>query len=463
MLSADAHQLAAYDEYREWERRDPAEEDGAFGRMFVLDTCPKHLRPEYKTASKARGAGFYFPEAAGSSIIRLVGLDKDPHGLRGRASDGDDLSEAAFIRHLTHAVKNVLYPQYQGRPWARMCLESSAPEEPDTEWDTVFVADARIRGAYSFATIEENTRLGERERNEFIRAEGGRGDPDCEREYYGKRARPGEVVVIPAFDPERHVAPLQTPEWALCYTIGDAGYHPDFFAILFGWVDYENARLCVKADWLAHNAGTDQVAKAIKDGEAATFTGIRRWNGRVCQQWGPPERQQHGVYVDQETLDRELAADRQHHRPYARVLDGEPRLRGDLARMDGLAFVPANNVDPDAQFHRLNRLFVDDKARIDPGARAVIAHTQAAFRDDRGNLARSDTHGHFDAMRCLAYFAVMADLHTDPKAPSWALDPAQVRTPAMERQRESTATKALNRMVKPTRWKPNPAAQWRAR
>lgn len=427
---------------------------------FVLETCPKDLRPEYKTANKAHGAGFYFPEAAGGSYIRLVGLDKDPHGLRGRASDGDDLSEAAFIRHLTHAVKSVLLPQYQGRPWARLCLESTAPEEVDTDYDRVFVEDAKLRGAYTFATIDDNPRLTDAEKAKFIREAGGRGDPVCEREYFGVRGRPSEVTILPAFSREQHVVEFEPPEYALCYTVADAGYWPDYFALLFCWVDYERAKLCVRGDWIAHNAGTHEVARAIRDGERKWFKGVRRWSSPVSlliSQDDPPERPDglEGFFEARDALKEDRARRDLLHRPYARIMDAEPRLRGDLSKNDGLHFGPADNRDPDAQMHVLNRLCADLKVEIHPDAKATAAHCEAAYRDKSGKLARSEVHGHFDAMRVLAYLGVMADWHLDPCPPVRVLQ-ARSGTGQMvklpEPERRSTA--ALSKLMRPQRWSP---------
>ncbi len=427
---------------------------------FVLDTCPPDMRPEYKTASKARGAGFYFPEAAGGSVLRLVGLDKDPHGLRGRASDGDDLSEAGFIRHLTHAVKAVLLPQYQGRPWARLCLESSAPEEVDSEYDTVFVEDAKLRGAYTFATIDDNPRLSEGEKQKFIREAGGMDDPVCRREYYGVRGRPAETIVLPHFDRARHVVPIEAPEYALCYTMADAGFWPDYFALVFGWLDYERNKIVVAGDWIAHNAGTHEVAKAVQDGERRWFKGIQRWSGTarlIVNQDSPPERPPDGLegfFATADPTQEERDREDKLHRPFGRVMDAEPRLRADLSRNDGLHFAPANNVDPDAQLHVLNRLFADDRVEIGPEAKATAAHCEAAFRGDNGKLARSEVHGHFDAMRALAYLPGVAEWHLDPTPPSDVLKGERAGPTFKMELTERPQTKALNKMVKPRRWRP---------
>jgi hypothetical protein len=500
------HQVPAYRHYREWEKRNPQNEPGQYARIYVddigkrwgktskrivvrmedcirstkpiedggigrpgmfryttayqkdieeivgellpllLDRCPPDLRPIFKSAHRGNPAGLYFPNG---SRIAMAGLDQHPNALRGRGCDGDDLSEAAFVRYLKYTVKNVLYHQYQQRPWARMCLESSAPEEVDTDYDLEFVEDAKLRGAYWYATIDDNTALSDAEREEFIRAAGGRDDPDCQREYFNKRIRSGRKVVVPAFDEARHVRAFDTPEWALCYTFADAAWYPDLFAILWGWVDYERAKICIRSDWTAHNAGTKDVAEIAEAGERECFEGTRRWNGHVILNNDvPPPPPDDGI----EVLGRDRTEDDWRHKPYARVMDCEPRLRAELASL-GMSFAAAVNKDPDAQFHVLNRLFTDDKIELHPDAVATIAHTRAAVRGPNGKLARSEVHGHYDAMRCLAYAAVMVDWHTDPKPPAWVLDKSLLVTPQARHLRgQREQSKRLNDVYKPRRW-----------
>jgi hypothetical protein len=422
------HQQALYDEYRRWELLDSAQAEGRYGRIYMLniskrwgkttsrlvvriedclrhpgrhyryttafdkdigeivgdimprllDTCPADLKPRFQqsrvTKEGPQAAGFYFPNG---SSLRLAGLDKHPDALRGRASDGDDISEAAFIRHLKYVVKNVLYHQYQRRSHARMCLESSAPKEPDTEYDTEFTADARLRGAVYDATIDDNTALSDSEREEFIRASGGREHPDCKREYFNIRVRPEDTTVLPEFDKLKHVVPRRpSPSYAHCYVGADPAIQ-DMFALGWGYWDAARQKLVIQRSWAKRNAGTKEVADVLRRTEA--------------ELWGATL-----YYEREERLEKP--------NPFMRVSDIDARLLYDLANEYGIHFAPSRKDDADAQIYALRNAFANDLIEIEEGGGPLAEHCEAArWNDKRTDFLRTDAHGHFDCVDMLIY------------------------------------------------------------
>lgn len=413
----------------------------------LLETCPNDLRPVWH---KADGL-WHFPTTG--SEIHIAGCEDEMKAdrLRGDGADLFVIDEAGSIDPLRYVYRSIALWMVADRG-GRIIMPSS----PARRYDHPFTEYSRLAaagdGGYARRTVYDS-KWPDALIEELAEECGGTETAAWKREALAEDVIDEEIVLLPAFDPDVHVAsePIERPEWALCYTVGDAGWYPDFFAILWGWVDYERAKLVVKADWLGHNAGTKELADVWHAGEEEHFHGIKRWDGsEILQQWGPPPPPADGVFRPDKpgpVVGK--------HRPFARILDGEPRLRSDLSREDGISFAPANNVDPDAQFHKLNRDFADMKIEIDPAATAVIAHTQAAHRGRNGKLARSDVHGHYDAMRALAYFSVMAVRHVDPRPPAWKLDPNLAVPPALKRLQGSQATRALNEVVKPRTWSPN--------
>ena len=430
------HQRAAYEKYRAWEKLIPHEQVGKYPRVFVydvgkrwgkttsrllvrfedcirnpghlyryttafakdieeivgetapaiLETCPERLRPTYRSAHGRRPAGYYFPNG---SALRLAGLDKNPNALRGRASHGDDISEAAFIRHLRYTVKNVLYHQYQQRPDARMCLESSAPTEPDTEYDTEFVDDAKERGAYWYGTIDDNTKLSDEEREEFIRASGGRDHDDCKREYFNIRVRPKDTTVVPEFDITKHVLkeiPSELPEHRLCFTIGDPGMAPDPAALIWVYWDHLRGKLVAQRSWHKLNAGTAELAAEVKAGEAWAFADCKgAWNA--------------------DTKAMKPA-------PWGRWSDIDKRLIYDLAIDHGLHFDPTPKpIDTEigslrAGLFALRDAFKDDLIELWPGEQnqQLIDELQKGrWNERRTDFERSLRLGHLDCLMCLMY------------------------------------------------------------
>lgn len=438
------HQVECYELYRQWERRDPTLERGDFARVFVLDisrrwgkttvrvltrmedcirnpghvyryvtafqkdieeiiddvsrvlleTCPSDLRPKYKMSAQAQAAGFYFPNG---SILKLAGLDKNPDALRGRASDGDDISEAAFVSQLRYSIKNVLYPQYQGRPWARLCLESTAPDGPDTEYDNLFVADAKERGAYYFATIEDNTSLSAEERDEFIRAAGGIDDPDCRREYFCERVVDPTRALTPEFSRTKHVRRVDMPEWFTAYTVMDPGM-TDLLALVFCYWHHELDKLIVMRSWAEFNAPTHKVADVIRERERELWWGKNGWYDTSTRKVLP--------------------------QPFARISDTDQRIIGDMAMQHGIQFMPAAKSDVKldgknySTLQLLRNWLKDDKVLFDPDAGPVIDHMiHGKWNERRTDWQRHEKYGHFDCLSALRYLPRHVQANYNPQPP----------------------------------------------
>lgn len=469
------HQRACYDHYRAWEKLDPAKQIGRYPRIFVLDigkrwgktssriltrfedcrrrprssfryttafqkdieeiveevsqalleTCPDEYRPEYKIASKGRAAGFYFPD--NGSVLKCAGLDKNPNALRGRASDGDDISEAAFVRHLRYTAKNVLYHQYQGKPHARMCLESSAPLDPDTEYDTEFVEDAKARNAYWYGTIDDNTALSEEEREEFIRAAGGREHDDCKREYFNQRVRSAERMIVPEFRADLHVVQaseketaeeiaLRTvPEYALTYVAVDPGVS-DKLGMLHGYWDFVRQKLVIQRSWAESNANTAKVADTLLDTERELWL----QEGAVLRHW----------------TGKSIALP-----PYRRLSDVDKRLIIDMRELHGVSVQQTAKDEADAQVGALRIAFMRNQIEIWPDSGPLEAQLLAGKRKEGGRPSeweRSEVHGHFDCVAALVYLWRNVARNHNPFPPQEALAPADhVIDPAQKMQRDA--------------------------
>jgi hypothetical protein len=351
----------------------------------ITEDCPASLKPYYKASSQDSPAGFYFKN---KSIIKLVGIDKNPEGLRGRHSDGITISEAGFIDNLKHAVVSVLLPQLQGRLHATIFFNSTPPVIPGHAYDDIFVPDAIDRGAYIRRTIEDNPMLSDAERQEFILAAGGRGAEVCEREYFVQRIRSETRVVVPEFSVERHVIASPEPEYALGFTSIDPGIS-DICAVLCGYYDFDRAKLVIRRDWGKAGAATNVVVDNLRKIEAQTFGNLWYWNS--------------SKFVEN---------------PFLRVSDTDSRLITDLNAIHGLRIAAADKTAAEAALHQVRNGFQQDRIEIHPDCKLTIDHLQnGVWNKSRTSYERSDVFGHFDAIDSLKYMLRHVNKTTNPNPP----------------------------------------------
>lgn len=356
-------------------------------RMLTAD-APASVCPVHYGSHEGMGEGLYFPAQAGGSIIKLVGVDKDPHRLRGEGSDGGVFSEAGHMKDLQESIASVFLPQFQHRPWARLILESTAPSQLDHDYDVHFVPDAKLRGAYVFGTLDDNDSLTEEERAKALREAGGKDSPMARREYYGERVRDPEAIAVPEFDEARHVGHVEMPEYAIGCVFQDPGLR-DLFGVVWGYWHFELEMLVIQRSWAKRNASTAEVSEVIHSVAAELW----EQPGEELRWWdGPVERRN----------------------PACHVSDTEARTIHDQRVQYGLNVQAAdksvkNYGVGEAKFYRLRNAFresVEGRPRImiEPGSGPLVDHVKhARWNASRTDLDRHKAWGHFDTMLALVY------------------------------------------------------------
>ena len=499
LLNSD--QRKVYWQYRKWEERDPETEPGQFPRVFVFDigrrwgktttlliilfenalrnpgrryryatayykyikgiiadvyryvgeTCPADLKP--------RLIGHTFKFHNGSEIS-LVGLDVNPDGLRGLSSDGDVISEAAFVGGLLYSVQSVLYPQYQGRPWARLVLESSAPVEAESDYDEKFVEDAKLRGAWVYRTIEDNPMLSKASVSEFNRAAGGVWNEElqrweganCLRENYNIRVRDPEGSVVPEFSVARHVRVSAVPAYAHCYVGADPGTR-DKFGLVFGYWDFERGKLVIQRSWAERNASLADVAEVIRDTECELWGSTGQFGYYDGENATPPE--QPLQFWD----GRELQQN-----PFRRVSDTDGATLVTLRKDHGIRFNGADkNHTKHAQdagaarkieqpkLYLLRQWLLNDLIEIWPDSGPLQHQLNAGrWNKQRTDFERTDAHGHLDCMMALVYLLPQIDRNANPEKPSWAgASPDTMHFPAhIRKEMKNPQTHAMKQLNK---------------
>jgi hypothetical protein len=429
-------------------------------QRVVFETAPASCKPDYHGKRGIRAAGFYWPTQGptGGAVLALAGTDKNPDALRGQGNDFDFLSECAFMVKLEYALRNVLYHQYQGRPWARLMAESSAPKMIATDWQRFILPDARQRGAIFTATIEDNPRLSRAEKDEFISAAGGRGNPDCEREYFNKIVGDPKLICVPEFDRAIHVRDVELPKHAICLTAADPG-QVHMFGLVHAMYDFESGRLIVQKSWAESNASSMKVAAVCAANE---YTLWGRWphprmrtilldSDNEFQGWRdlllgteyesivedlygmaqtPAEERPDfeafpGKWSTRDIPDHFTWWDPNTHQyrrnPADRVSDVDRQLIADIDNHYGLEFGGTTKSELRTMVALVRSWISQGRLLFLPGAGPVIDHTEAAQRKP-GVEYKLDEHpvfSHFDAFSPLVYLVRRMERHENimPFAP----------------------------------------------
>lgn len=353
----------------------------------IIEDCPLDIKPEYKQSFQGIEAGFHFPNG---SVILLVGIERNPDGLRGRFSDGCTISECGFVDQLDYVMLSVLWPMFQGRLDADLLLNTTPPEKPGTFYDTSILPDCRDNGRYQKKTIFENPMLSEAERNEFLQAAGGIDSERCRREYLCESVRSDDIVVIPEWR-DSFVRDTPKPRFAKGFSVIDPGVR-DLCAVVTGYVDFERYKIVFRRCWAKRGANTAEVAEAIKELEADVFKDLQYWNGRG------------------------LAAN-----PAHRFSDTEARLILDLSTIHRLHVAPADKDGAEAALNALRVAVKSDTVEVHPDADQLIKHlANATWNKQRTSYERSNVYGHFDLLDAAKYSVRMCSpwLKTNPVPPA---------------------------------------------
>lgn len=409
----------------------------------IIATAPDDLRPRFISHRWGMRAGFYFPST--EFVMKLVGVDENPDGLRGPGLKGGALfTEAAFINKLEYAYNSIVQPQFSRHPEADAIFESSAAKDPNHPFKRVFQPDAERRKAYVFMTIDDNKTLSEQVKRELVESARAINPDDAEREYYCVETRDRTRVLVPEFDATRHVVQQERPAHACAIAAMDPGMR-DLFFVGWGYWDAVRAKLVVERDWSGRNKSTGFVAEVIKSaelelyGSAAELAYVDRRKGldpreemqrilRVLSGEEAPD-QGSGLGLDPPNGSNALCwwnGQEFARNPVLRVSDTDARLIGDLTYDQGIQCTATEKDDAEAALYALRNAFRDNKIEIHPRCVDLIRHLESGRWNERRTDwerfhegAEAELYGHFDGVAMLVYMWRMVQhlRHVDPMPP----------------------------------------------
>lgn len=346
----------------------------------ILEDCPNELRPTYLSSKKK----FLFPN--GSSIV-LVGLDRNPDGIRGRFCDIFIFDEAGFIENLDYLYSSVVIPMFKGRDHAKAIMISTPPRTPSHPFQQ-FCQKAEAENAYIKMTIDDDPLTTEQEKEEFHRE--CLTETDWQREYLCNFVVDEALAVIPEWD-DKYIGDYKKDD---CfrhyhkYVSLDIGIRDKTIA-LFAIYDFLQARLYVLDEW--EISGPQTTTQKIADGLSKK------------------EKETFGDHV-----------------VYNRVGDNNNLLLlQDLSIVHGIIFTAVEKTDLYSMVNQLRMWVKQGRVIVDAKCKQLIGCLKfGIWKDNRKEFDRSILYGHYDALASAIYLcrSVGFNQHFNPIPVGYGFD-----------------------------------------
>ena len=346
----------------------------------IFRDCPHELRPEFRTADNI----YRFPNG---SEIQLAGTDSGhAESLRGGDSHLCIVDEAGFCDDLRYIVQSILIPTTT-TTHGKIILSSTPPKLPTHEF-IKYMEDAEQRGNLVKKVIYDalGSRITQEMIDEIIEELGGAQSPDFRREYLCEIIRSDELTVVPEFTEELQNEIVQEwvrPPYYDIYTGGDLGAK-DFTVFLLGYYDFKSGKIIIEDEVVlnGNKVTTDRLAEELKFKEAKLFTN---------------------------PITHEV------QKPYLRVCDNNLIVINDLNDKHKLGFIPTAKDDSYMALNHMKILLKQHRIIINPRCKTLISHLKyATWSKNQTTYARSQDHGHYDAIDALKYFCRAVQPNKNP-------------------------------------------------
>lgn len=346
----------------------------------LFDDCPEEIRPLWR-ASIGRGH-YYFPST--DSRLYLFGVDNQ-HFKKGRGKkthlavvDEAGFCEPACADGVLGFVNSILLPQTFG---ADGCvIIATTPAETPAHPSTILRAQAEQADAFFRRTIDDTAHyFGPQTVEEYAQEAGGRDSTTWKREYLCQEVVDESRAVIPEWNDSTAITATgasERPPYFRTIVSQDPGFAPSNWAVLFGYYDFQNARLVIEDELEYQRARTDTVAGGIKAKEAELW----------------PDRK-----VDYRWSDIDLI------------------LLNDLGALHGLYFAATSKDDLNAMVNQVRIWVRTDRIRIHPRCKGLLAQLRVAvWNKQRSAFEFSGSFGHYDLLAALIYAVRNAPVQDNP-------------------------------------------------
>lgn len=346
----------------------------------ILDDCPENI--------KGRKVGHYYVFPNGSRI-KLVGLDKNPNGLRGNTLDLIIIDECGFVGNLDYIYKSIIIPATLHRPNCKIILISTPPSTPAHPF-VDYKQKAELENAYVELNIYSNPLISEDDIERMAREMGGRDSTTFRRECLCEFITDSDLQIIPEWN-DKYIQDIPRDEYYKYYHKYDGmdlGVK-DLTAAIFGYYDFKRAALVIE-DELEMNGpsmNTLLLVGAIKQKEKEL------WNN---------------VEVPRDYNNTPV--------PFRRVSDNNwPILIQDLSSIHSLTFIETTKDNLEAMINEVRLMVQAGQLLINPKCKKLIGCLRYGVWDTKKKaFARSKEYGHFDHLAALIYLVRNLAKNTNP-------------------------------------------------
>lgn len=338
---------------------------------LIEQDCPDDLRAEYLESAKV----YKFPNG---SEIKLVGLDKNPNGLRGNGIRIIVIDEAGFVANLKYIYEAVIVPatlrrKSQLKQPIKIIIITTPPRDATVHYAYQLKLKAQLEpnGFYMCKTIDEVDSIPDAEKERMFKEVGGKHSVTAQREFYCKWIVDEELAVCPTFDENKHVAMVFEPEYCNWSFVADTGGVRDkTVAYLVTWSHIHQKVVF----W-------DEIAFEPKTSTSIILEGFK-------ELIGPKE-------------------------VIGRFADAPPQLLVDYSVAGFAAGLP-----PKDEFHAgltmLRNAFYNDEVLIHPRCKLLIETLRSGLlNNQRTDYQRTDLLGHCDAAAAAIYGLRVVDRVTN--------------------------------------------------
>lgn len=345
----------------------------------ILQDCPKDLLP------KRINGVWEFPNG---STIHTAGVNnQNADALRGTSSDLNIVDEAGQIDELEYLVRSVLLPQ-QLTVKGTMLLLSTPPSVTDHDYAKIYY-ECKEEGNLSEFTVYDNAKIMSDPElfQTYVKESGGTDSTHWKREYEVKFVTDTNKIIIPEWDDRFivQIPPTDKFKFWKKYVSMDLGFS-DFTILIFGYYDFERAKLVIQAEktLVGEEVTSAAIAEATKINELTL--------------WGGPD-------------------------DVKRIADNSDNIvLNDINRVHKVLFNPTSKDSLMAMINALRSFIGDGRLEIYPECTYLLGCLEfGVWNKNRDSFAKSKKFGHYDGLAALVYLVRNLDQHTNPVPPMYGL------------------------------------------